>query len=203
VTANIAAVPISNIASLNRALEKSRVLVSSEVYAPNGSRAQIVNTENIPTFSTDISGNTMTQYQNLETSIVVVPNTIDYRAENPEQSRVRVDINAKVSVISGERQKGSVTAPEFSVKSFSTTRIMKADGQIYLMGTFTSDSTIKSSTGFPVLSSIPLLKYLFSKEAKTIQRNTAFLTLSVRLLPLDQSYTKDGLEKAFTEKRPQ
>ena len=174
----------SDIVSLNEALNNSKVLVSSEVYTPNGIKSQISNIKSVPIFSTDNQGNVQTQFQNLETSISVIPTVIEYNEEKPEDSIIRVDVDIKVSIISGSSAMKGVSAPESSVKTMTTTRMLPADNHSYVIGTFITDNDTKSTSGVPILGKIPLLKYLFSQEHTEKQRNTAVLTLAVRLLPL-------------------
>jgi type II secretory pathway component GspD/PulD (secretin) len=95
---------------------------------------------------------------------------------------VRLDITVKVSLISGEKRTGDVTAPQYSDKSFKTTRVFPADGRTYLVGSFVSDSDITSRTGVPFLSKIPLIKYLFSQKSTTRSRSYALLTLAVGVM---------------------
>lgn len=174
----------SDMAALTDELNKSKVLVSSEVYTPNGVKAQIANTKSVPAFSTDSNGNVQTQYQNLETSISVVPTIIKYNPEKPEQSLVQVDVDVKVSVISETLTHKNYTAPVYSVKTLATTRMLTANNQTNVVGTFVTDNDVKTVTRVPILGELPLLKYLFSKEHKDKERCTAVLTLSVRLLPV-------------------
>lgn len=171
--------------NLNKALNNSKVLVASEVYTPNGIKTQISNVKSVPIFSTDNSGNVQTQYQNLETSISVVPTVLHFDENKPEESNVKVNVDVKVSIISGSSSLKSVSAPEYSVKTLSTTRVLPADNHGYIIGSFITDSDTKSRSGIPILGELPLLKYLFSQEHTSKQRNTAILMLSVRLLPVD------------------
>ncbi|AJQ25909.1 type II and III secretion system protein [Pelosinus fermentans] len=174
----------SDIASLNEALNNSKVLVSSEVYTPNGIKSQISNIKSVPIFSTDNQGNVQTQFQNLETSISVIPTVMEYNEDKPEDSIIRVDVDIKVSIISGSSVLKGVSAPESSVKTMTTTRMLPADNHIYVIGTFITDNDTKSTSDVPILGKIPLLKYLFSQEHTEKQRNTAVLTLAVRLITL-------------------
>lgn len=174
----------SDILALDEGLNNSKVLVSSEVYTPNGIKAQISNVKSVPVFSTDTQGNVQTQFQNLETSITVIPTIIEYKEDKPEESLVRVDVDVKVSIISGSSTFKSVSAPEYSSKTMTTTRMLPANNQRYIIGTFITDSDTKNISGIPILGKLPLLKYLFSKERTERQRNNAVLTLAVRLLPL-------------------
>lgn len=174
----------SDMAALTDELNKSKVLVSSEVYTPNGIKAQIANTKSVPAFSADSNGNVQTQYQNLETSISVVPTIIKCNPEKPEQSLVQVDVDVKVSVISEMLIHKNYSAPVYSVKTLTTTRMLTANNQTNVVGTFVTDTDVKTVTRVPILGELPLLKYLFSKEHKEKERCTAVLTLSVRLLPI-------------------
>ncbi len=183
-SADLSSIPISNIVQLNEALDRSKVLVSSEVYTRNGTKALLTNVQQVPIFSTDSNKNVMTSYQQLETSVDVIPTTIDYKKETPEESQVRVDVLVKISVVTGEHSFGAATAPEYTTKTFATTRILKANNQRYVVGTFVNDGEYKTQFGIPLLSKIPILKYLFSREGTRSQRNVAILTLAVKLIPL-------------------
>lgn len=209
-SADLAAIPISNIIQLNEALNRSKVLVSSEVYTRNGTKALLTNVQQVPIFSTDYNNNVMTSYQQLETSVDVIPTTIDYKKDKPEESQVRVDVLVKISVVTGEHSMGSTTAPEYTTKTFATTRVLKANNERYVVGTFVNDGQYKSQYGIPFLSKIPLLKYLFSRDGTRMQRNVAILTLAVRLIPmhvndltidvkhenpLEKLYRRKGIEK--------
>jgi type II secretory pathway component GspD/PulD (secretin) len=174
----------ADLLSLNEALNNSKVLVSSEVYTPNGIKAQISNVKSVPIFSTDKQGNVQTSFQNLETSISVLPTVVNYNENKPEESTIRVDVEVKASIISGNSTYNSVTAPEYSVKTMTTVRVLPADNHGYVIGSFITDSDAKSTSGVPILGRLPLLKYLFSQEHVDKQRNTAILTLAVRLLPM-------------------
>lgn len=174
----------TDMANLNKDLNKSKVLVSSEVYTSNGVKAQISNVKSVPIFTSDSNGNVATQYENLETSIGVVPTIIKYNPEKPEESLIRVDVEVKVSIISSTQTFRNYSAPEHSVKTMTTTRMLTADNQSNVIGTFVTDSDVKRTSGIPILGKLPLLKYLFSQEHKEKERSTAVLTLSVRLLPV-------------------
>jgi len=52
-SADLSSIPISNIVQLNEALDRSKVLVSSEVYTRNGTKALLTNVQQVPIFSTD------------------------------------------------------------------------------------------------------------------------------------------------------
>ena len=180
----LADIPISNIVQLNEVLNRSKVLVSSEVYTRNGHKALLTNTQQVPIFSTDSNKNVMTSYQQLETSVDVVPTTIDYRKETPQESQVRVDVLVKISVITGTHSSGAASAPEYTTKTFATTRVLKANNERYVVGTFVNDGEYKGQYGIPLLSKIPILKYFFSREGNRRERNVAILTLAVRLIPM-------------------
>ena len=176
--------PFSRIAQFSEAYNRGKVLVASEVYTRNGTKALLTNIQSIPVFTVDSNKNISTQYQNLETSIDVIPTTVDYNREKPDESQVRVDALVKISVITGSQSYGTSSAPSYATKTFATTRVLKANNERYVVGTFVNDASYKGQTGVPFLSKIPLLKYLFSQETDDAQRRIAILTLAVRLVPM-------------------
>jgi type II secretory pathway component GspD/PulD (secretin) len=182
--AQLSGIPISKIFQLNETLDRGRVLVSSEVYTRNGTKALLTNMQQVPIFSTDSNKNIMTSYQQLETSVDVVPTTIDYKKDMPGESQVRVDVLVKISVITGWSSSGVANAPLYTTKTFATTRVLKANNERYVVGTFVNDGQYKKQIGVPLLSKIPIIKYLFSQDSNQIERRVAILTLAVRLVPM-------------------
>ena len=176
---------LSDALKLSDTKDKSKILVSSEVYTPNGLKGQVSSVQRLPVFSTDRNGNVQTEFTDLETSITVTPTILQYNRDKPEDSSVKLDVAVKVSVISGSKRMGNVSAPEYTVKNMNTTRMFKANGQSGIVGTFVTDGNIHGRSGVPVLSEIPLLKYLFSQETTEKVRNIAILTLAVRILPAE------------------
>jgi type II secretory pathway component GspD/PulD (secretin) len=184
-SADLNSVSFAKIAQLNQALDRSKVLVSSEVYTRNGTKALLTNIQQVPIFSTDFNNNVMTSYQQLETSVDVIPTTIDYRKDKPEESQVRVDVLVKISVVTANHTyNATTTAPEYTTKTFATTRVLKANNARYVVGTFVNDAEYREQVGIPFLSKIPIVKYLFSRDGKRTVRNVAILTLAVRLIPM-------------------
>jgi type II secretory pathway component GspD/PulD (secretin) len=175
-----------NVFQLDESLGKGKILVASEVFTPNGVKAQISDIQHMPIFSVDVNSNVQTQYQDLETSIAVTPTVIKFDKDKPELTTVRLDVGVKVSIVSGESRMGSVTAPQYSDKKFQTTRVFPADGKTYLVGTFVTDSYIQSRSGVPFLMRIPLLRYFFSQETTEKNRNYAVLSLAVKVIPSDE-----------------
>ncbi|MBP1748900.1 MAG: type and secretion system protein [Deltaproteobacteria bacterium] len=177
--------PFSRLAQFQEAYNRGKVLVASEVYTRNGTKAVLTNVQSIPTFSVDSLKNVMTTYQNLETSVDVIPTTIEYNREKPEESQVRVDALVKISVITGtDTGPNGAQAPSYTTKTFATTRVLKANNERYVVGTFINDANYKAQDGVPFLSKIPILKYLFSQESNDSKRMIAILTLAVRLVPM-------------------
>jgi type II secretory pathway component GspD/PulD (secretin) len=177
-------IPVTKIFQLNEALNRGKVLVSSEVYTRNGTKALLTNTQQVPIFSTDSNKNIMTSYQQLETSVDVIPTTIEYKQDTPWESQVRVDVLVKISVITGWSSSIVANAPIYTTKTFATTRVLKANNERYVVGTFVNDGLYKNQYGIPLLSKIPILKYFFSQDSTEIQRRVAILTLAVRLIPM-------------------
>ena len=174
----------SRIAQFQEAYNRGKVLVASEVYTRNGTKALLTNIQSIPIFTVDSNKNVATQYQNLETSVDVIPTTVEYNKEKPEESQVRIDALVKISVVTGTQSYKDSSAPSYATKTFATTRVLKANNERYIVGTFVNDATYKGQQGLPFLSKIPLLKYLFSQEQNDSQRKIAILTLAVRLVPM-------------------
>jgi type II secretory pathway component GspD/PulD (secretin) len=196
----------SRIAQFQEAYNRGKVLVASEVYTRNGTKALLTNIQSIPIFTVDSNKNVATQYQNLETSVDVIPTTVEYNKEKPAESQVRIDALVKISVVTGTQSYKDSSAPSYATKTFATTRVLKANNERYIVGTFVNDASYKGQQGLPFLSKIPLLKYLFSQETNDAQRKIAILTLAVRLVPMNvkdltiQVDRIDALEELYKRK---
>ena len=174
---------LGTLLQLDESTGTGRILVSSEVFTPNGMKAQISDVQHVPVFSADQYGHVQTNFQDLETSIEVTPTIIHLEGHKSVVPQVRLEIGVKATIITAEARTGSYTAPQYSDKKFQTNRIFPADGRTYVVGSFVSDSIIKSRSGVPILSSIPILKHLFSQETVNKQRRYAVLSIAVRVLP--------------------
>jgi len=170
-------------AQLTRSLSKSRVIMGSNLYTPNGIQGEILSQTIVPLQTTDSNGNSTLTSQTISSDVKITPTIVKYNAENPSQSVIRLDIFMQMALVTGTVQVGSSSAKEFSTKTLTTMGFVKPDSSVYVVGVFAGDTETTSITGIPVLMNIPILKYLFSQTTKQLTHKVGVLTVSVRILP--------------------
>jgi len=170
-------------AQLTRSLSKSRVIMGSNLYTPNGIQGELLSQTIVPLETTDSNGNATLTSQTISSDVKITPTVVKYNPDNPGESVVRLDVYMQMALVTGTVAVGQQTAKEFSTKTMTTMGLVKADNSIYVVGVFAGDTETTAVSGIPILMNIPFLKYLFSQETKQITHKVGVLTVSVRILP--------------------
>ena len=170
-------------AQFTRSLSKSRVIMGSNLYTPNGIQGEILSQTIVPLQTTDSNGNATLTSQTISSDVKITPTIVKYNAENPSESVIRLDIYMQMALITGSVPVGNSSAQEFSTKTLTTMGFVKPNSGVYVVGVFAGDTETTSITGIPVLMNIPILKYLFSQTTKQLTHKVGVLTVSVRILP--------------------
>ncbi|MDR3575721.1 MAG: hypothetical protein P4L50_17820, partial [Anaerolineaceae bacterium] len=174
-------------ATLTSAMSKGKVIVGSEINILNGASAEIKNDDSIPVPLTTGSGaNVSTTFntQVISSDVKITPTIVRYNAEKPEESIVRLDVVIQLSVPTDTVSLSGSSALEYTTQTLTSTHYVKANNERIIGGLFASDTWIKSNSGIPVLMNIPILKYIFSQETRSLQHSASILTLAVRILPV-------------------
>ncbi|HWR28455.1 MAG TPA: hypothetical protein VN631_01370 [Negativicutes bacterium] len=170
-------------AQLTRSLSKSRVIMGSNLYTPNGIQGEILSQTIVPLQTTDSNGNSTLTSQTISSDVKITPTIVKYDAENPSQSVIRLDIYMQMALVTGSVQVGNSSAKEFSTKTLTTMGFVKPNSSVYVVGVFAGDTETHSVSGIPILMNIPILKYLFSQKTIQLTHKVGVLTVSVRILP--------------------
>lgn len=170
-------------AQLNRSLSKSKVIMGSNLYTPNGIQGELLSQTIVPLQTTDSNGNSTLTSQTISSDVKITPTIVKYHPENPSQSVIRLDIYMQMAMITGTVQVSTSTANEFSTKTLTTMGYVKADTNLYVVGVFAGDTETRAVSGIPILMNIPYLKYLFSQKTTQLTHKVGVLTVSVRILP--------------------
>ena len=170
-------------AQLTRSLSKSRVIMGSNLYTPNGIQGEFLSQTVVPLQTTDSNGNSTLTSQTISSDVKITPTVVKFNPENPAESVIRLDVYMQMALVTGTVAVGTQTAKEFSTKTLTTMGYVKADTNVYVVGVFAGDTETKSVSGIPGLMNIPYLKYLFSQKNTQITHKVGVLTVSVRILP--------------------
>lgn len=166
-----------------RSLSRSRVIMGSNLYTPNGIQGEILSQTIVPLQTTDSNGNSTLTSQTISSDVKITPTIVKYNHENPSESVIRLDVYMQMALITGSVQVGSSSAKEFSTKTLNTMGFVKPNSSVYVVGVFAGDTETRSVSGIPILMNIPFLKYLFSQKTTQLTHKVGVLTVSVRILP--------------------
>jgi len=171
--------------NLNQLASMGRVLVGTDVVTHNGVTAEITSEDHTPVIKSTSQGGIEAVDQSVVTAVLVTPVITRFDPENPARSLVKLTIEMTISFPLGtvKGKDGKTEAVAYSEKRLTTERIVRADGQQVFAGSFIQDALLTGSNRAPLLSHIPLLKYLFSNERKEKDRSASVLFISARLLP--------------------
>jgi len=170
-------------AQMTRSLSKSRVIMGSNLYTPNGIQGEILSQTIVPLQTTDSNGNSTLTSQTISSDVKITPTIVKYNAENPAESVIRLDVYMQMALVTGSVQVGNSSAKEFSTKTLTTMGFVKPNSNVYVVGVFAGDTETNSVSGIPILMNIPFLKHLFSQKTKQLTHKVGVLTVSVRILP--------------------
>lgn len=170
-------------AQMTRSLSKSRVIMGSNLYTPNGIQGEILSQTIVPLQTTDSNGNSTLTSQTISSDVKITPTIVKYNAENPAESVIRLDVYMQMALVTGSVQVGNSSAKEFSTKTLTTMGFVKPNSSVYVVGVFAGDTETNSVSGIPILMNIPFLKNLFSQKTKQLTHKVGVLTVSVRILP--------------------
>ena len=170
-------------AQMTRSLSKSRVIMGSNLYTPNGIQGEILSQTIVPLQTTYSNGNSTLTSQTISSDVKITPTIVKYNAENPAESVIRLDVYMQMALVTGSVQVGNSSAKEFSTKTLTTMGFVKPNSSVYVVGVFAGDTETNSVSGIPILMNIPFLKHLFSQKTKQLTHKVGVLTVSVRILP--------------------
>ena len=103
-------------AQLTRSLSKSRVIMGSNLYTPNGIQGEILSQTIVPLQTTDSNGNSTLTSQTISSDVKITPTIVKYNAENPSQSVIRLDIFMQMALVTGTVQVGRPPPKNFRPK---------------------------------------------------------------------------------------
>lgn len=177
--------PLNVVGSLTKSFSKGKVIVGSEITIVNGNTANIKNEDSTPVPLT-ANGITTFNTQTITSDVKITPTIVKFNEERPEESLVRLDVVIQLSVPTNTVQFVGSTASEYTTQTLTATHYVKANNEKIIGGLFASDTWGMQRSGIPILMNLPILKYFFSTQSKTLEHMASILTLNVRILPVDK-----------------
>lgn len=158
----------------------TKIIQNPQIRAVDGQKASLKIGERVPvatgSFQPGIGGvginplvNTQFQYLDVGVNIDITPHVHAGR-------EVTLKVSMDVSSVTGQSNIGGISQPIIGQRKIEH-EIRLREGEVNLLGGILEDSTTKALSGIPWLSSVPLLKYLFSQTNTTHNENEIVLAL--------------------------
>ena len=158
----------------------TKILEKPQLRAADGVKASLKVGDRIPiatgsfgaplgTASNQLGVNTQFQYIDVGVKIDVTPRV-------QEDSEVSLKVTLEISNKTGDQPIGGITQPIISQRTVDH-EIQLKDGEVNLLGGILEEQTTLNMNGVPVLSRLPLLKYIFGQEDKEKRTNEVVFLL--------------------------
>jgi len=127
-----------------------------------------------------------TQFQYLDVGV-----NIDITPHIHSESEVTLKMTLEVSSVSGTQNIGGISQPIIGQRRIEhETRLQ--DGEVNLVGGILEDTETQSLAGYPWLTKVPILKYLFGQEDKQRQENEIVFAITPHIVR-SQEVTDENL----------
>jgi len=147
----------------------AKVLQRPQLRALDNEKATLKIGDRIPiatgSFSAGIGGGGISPLVNTQFQYIDVGVNIDITPHIHSDREVTLKMGLEVSSLAGQQNLGGISQPKIGQRRIEhETRLQ--DGEVNLIAGILQDSETKSLSGYPWLTKIPILKYLFGQETK-------------------------------------
>jgi general secretion pathway protein D len=169
----------------------TKVLQKPQIRAMDSEKATLKIGDRIPiatgSYQSGISNGVNTQFTYIDVGVNI--DIVPYIHANRE---VTLKISFEISSVTGEQTIDGVTQPTIGQRRIEH-QVRLADGEVNLIGGILQDSESKSLSGYPWLSKIPILKYLFGQENKDLQKSEIVFAITPHVVRSNE-ITDDNLK---------
>jgi general secretion pathway protein D len=147
----------------------TKVIQRPEIRVLDSEKASLKIGDRVPiatgSFQSGVGGSVNTQFQYLDVGV-----NIDITPYIHGANEVTLKLSLEISSVTGETSVGGVTEPTIGQRRIEH-EVRLADGEVNLIGGLLQDTDTNSLSGYPWLTKIPILKYLFGQENKERQQS--------------------------------
>jgi general secretion pathway protein D len=152
-----------------------RVLDNEKATLKIGDRVPIA-TGSFAATATGVSPLVNTQFQYLDVGV-----NIDITPHVHSEDEVTLKMTLEISSVTGTQNIGGISQPIIGQRRIEhETRLQ--DGEVNLVGGILEESESKSLSGYPWLTKVPILKYLFGQEAKDRRENEIVFAITPHVI---------------------
>lgn len=161
--------------------EKATLRIGDRVPIATGSFAGTVG-------GTGVSPLVSTQFQYLDVGV-----NIDITPHIHSDREVTLKLGLEISSVTGSESIGGITQPIIGQRRIEhETRLV--DGEVNLLGGILEDAETQSMSGYPWISKLPLLKYLFAQDNREHRENEIIFAITPHIVRA-QEITEENLRQ--------
>jgi general secretion pathway protein D len=158
----------------------SKVIQRPQMRAMDGEKASLKIGDRVPyatgSFQSGLGGSVNTQFQYLDVGV-----NIDITPYVHADNEVTLKVSLEVSSVTGEQNLGGNNEPTIGQRRIEHMARL-ADGEVNLIGGILSDTDTNSMSGYPWITKIPILKYLFGQETKERQQSEIVFAITPHII---------------------
>ncbi len=158
----------------------TKIIQNPQIRALDGQKASLKIGDRVPvatgSFQPGIGGVGINPLVNTQFQYIDVGVNIDVQPTVHAGREVTLKLTMEVSSVSSHVSIGGIDQPVIGQRRVEHTIRLK-DGEASLMGGMLEEDTLKSVSGYPFLSQVPLLKYLFSAQNTETRTNEIVFVL--------------------------
>jgi general secretion pathway protein D len=180
-------------ASLSALMSNSdtKVIQRPQIRAMDSEKASLKIGDRIPiatgSYQSGLSNGVNTQFTYIDVGVNV--DIVPYIHANRE---VTLKLTFEVSSVTGEQTIDGVTEPTIGQRHIEH-QVRLQDGEVNLIGGILEDSDTHSLSGYPLLTKIPILKYLFGQENKDHEQSEIVFAITPHIVRSNE-VTDDNLK---------
>jgi general secretion pathway protein D len=156
------------------------VLQRPEIRAMDSEKGSLKIGDRIPiatgSFQTGISPLVNTQFQYIDVGV-----NVDITPYVHSDKEVTLKMSLEISSVTGVQNIGGINQPTIGQRRIEHEARLE-DGEVNLIGGILQDTETHSLSGYPFLSRIPILKYLFAQENKERQQSEIVFAITPHIV---------------------
>jgi general secretion pathway protein D len=159
----------------------SKLIQNPEIRVLDNEKATLKIGDRVPistgSFQSGLSGGVNTQFQYLDVGV-----NIDITPHiHSEEGEITLKMVLEISSVTGTQNIGGISQPVIGQRRIEHEARLK-DGEVNLIGGILEDSETRSLSGYPWITKIPILKYLFGQETKDRRENEIVFSITPHII---------------------
>ena len=158
----------------------TKVIQRPEIRAIDSEKSSLKIGDRVPiatgSFQSGLGGSVNTQFQYLDVGV-----NIDITPYVHANHEVTLKMSLEISSVTGVQNIGGFSQPTIGQRRIEHEARL-ADGEVNLIGGILNDTDTNSMSGYPWITKIPILKYLFGQETKERQQSEIIFAITPHII---------------------